>query len=104
MGRDRERQLRFKYWEKAIAPETLFLLSANDALDFLEDAAKQGLVLAGVDGFRIVGGAYEPQQEFSTDSADENRTAAEFMLLTKSEIQRGAADGIWFEVVFDGGT
>ena len=102
LRREKERQLRSKYRDRALAPETLFLLNASDALAFLGDAEAVGLILAGVEGFRITDlGAYEPRQEFSNDSADVRCSREEFFEATRALIRKGAPLGIRFEVVFE---
>jgi len=77
-------------------------LNAADALDFLNAGALEGLVLAGVEGFLVTDtGAYEPRQDFSNDYADGYHSRAEFEKKTKDLLQRGAAVGIRFQVVFE---
>src|SRR5688572_5984560 len=94
--------LRARYRDRALAPETLFLLNANDAIDFLDDARSAGLVLAGVEGFSITdAGAYQPRQDFSNDIADFGGSEDRFVEETRNLIRRGASAGIRFQIVLE---
>jgi hypothetical protein len=86
---------------KALDPDGLFLLNAHDALDFLNAGLREGLVLAGVEGFLITdNGAYEPRQDFSNIYHDWRGTCAELENRTRDLILRGSEAGIRFDVVF----
>jgi hypothetical protein len=64
------RDLRAQFRGRALAPETLFLLNADDAIDIVEKGTAEGARLAGVEGFLVSdAGAYEPRQDFSNDIA-----------------------------------
>jgi hypothetical protein len=88
---------------RAIEPDdTLLLLNAPDAIEFIDAGKAAGLQLAGVEGFSITDlGAYEPRQEFSNDYANSEGSRSEFEVETKALIRRGASAGIRFEVVFE---
>lgn len=87
---------------RALEPDTLFLLSAPDALEFVEAGKALGLVLQGVEGFVVTdAGAYQPRQDFSNDRADEEGSIEQFELTTKTLIRRGVPTGIRFQVIFD---
>ena len=95
--------LRAEFTPRAVDPKRLFLLSASDALEFITRATNAGQELAGVEGFRITEhGAFQPLQEFSTDSADVQCTKAEFVELTSGVVRAGAAKNVHFQVVFEG--
>ncbi|HEX8899868.1 hypothetical protein [Vitreimonas sp.] len=95
--------LRTEFAPRAVDSDRLFLLSASDALEFITRATNAGQELAGVEGFRITEhGAFQPLQEFSTDSADVQCGKAEFVELTNAVVQAGAAKNVYFEVVFEG--
>ena len=96
-------KLRAEFTPKAVDPERLLLLNASDALEFILRATELDEELAGVEGFRVTKhGAFQPMQEFSTDSADVNCTKAEFVELTNGVIRAGAARNVHFQVVFEG--
>lgn len=88
--------------QKAVEPDTLFLLNARDALEFLNAGTLAGLVLAGVEGFSVTDmGAYEPRQDFSNDYADCRSSRVEFEKQTRDLLRRGEAVGVRFQVVFE---
>lgn len=94
--------LREHFRRYAVAPETLFLLNPENAVDLIERATSKGAKLAGVEGFVITSaGAYEPRQDFSNDVADWQGSKLEFVETTKELIERGAKTGIRFQVVFE---
>ena len=103
MSRNADRDGLFAaFRHKAVEPDTLFLLNAQDALDFLDAAKSLGFKLAGVEGFLITdAGAYQPSQDFSNDRADSNASPAEFEAETKDLILRGVSIGMRFQVVFE---
>jgi hypothetical protein len=95
-------QLRARYRDRALAPDTLFLLNANDAIEFLDEAHSAGLVLAGVEGFLVTdAGAYQPRQDFSNDMADFEGSGDRFVEETKNLVRQGASVGIRFQIVFE---
>jgi len=99
------KRLHARYRAKALAPDTLFLLNASDALEFVDEAHRDGLVLAGVEGFLVTdNGAYQPRQDYSNDAADFEGSGDEFVEKTRSIIGEGASVGIRFQIVFEEAT
>ena len=93
-------ELKAEFRDRALAPDTLFLLNGHDAIAFIERAAAQGFRLLGVEGFRITDrGAYQPEQDQSNDLADVNVSDAEFIESTKTLIREGARSGFRYQVV-----
>lgn len=76
----------------------VFLLKPGDALSFAETCRKQGVSVAGVEGFRVFGEKIQPFQEHSTDlgngSSDGNPYESAITFLSKR-----ADTDLWFEVV-----
>ena len=94
--------LRGAFRPRAIEPDSLFLLNAEDALAFLNQGISEGLEFVGMDGFVISDrGAYEPRQDFSNDYGHWHGTRAEFENQTRDLIRRGGEVGIRFEIVFN---
>ena len=94
--------LRDEFKQRALDPERLFLLSGRDALAFIDKCAAEGLVLLGVEGFRVADlGAFQPEQTQSNDIADGSLTQAQFVAATKELINRGLSLGYVYEVVID---
>ena len=101
-ARAMEEYLRDRFRHKALAPDTLFLLSPNDALMFLEEAVALDLTIAGVEGFVVTDtGAYQLRQVFSNDIADFSGRTDKFLQETRDLIRRGAISGLCFQVVLD---
>jgi hypothetical protein len=97
------RDLRAQFRKYAIEPERLFLLNAEQALELVERATAGGARLAGIEGFLITAaGAYQPRQDFSNDASAWDGTPDQFVQSTKELIRGGAADGIRFQVAFEG--
>jgi len=93
--------LKEEFRPQAQRPDDLFLLSANDAANFVRRGNSLGGRLAGIEGFKkTVGGAYQPQQEFSNDAADARSTEA-FVSDTLLLIEKGGLEGLLFQVVFE---
>lgn len=97
-----ERLLRLQYFERALAPDTLFLLNTNDALELLDEAHQVGLILLGIEGFLVTDtGAFQPRQDFSNDLSDWHGPEDQFIEATKALISQGASIGIRFQIVLD---
>lgn len=97
--------LKRSFYEKALVPETLFLLSPEAALTYLDAGLILGLKLAGVEGFRITsGGAYQPSQSFSNDISETSDDGIEFAKITKELMRKGMQENIYFQVVFEEGS
>jgi hypothetical protein len=85
-----------------LAPDTLFLLSARDALALLDRCLLEGYAVLGVEGFRVTDrGAYQPDQRYSNDIANGAADQASFVTSTKQLILTGEAIGIRYQVVVD---
>lgn len=96
------RDLRTEFRGHAVAPESLFLLNAESAIDFVEKATAEGASLAGVEGFLVSdAGAYEPRQDFSNDIAGWRGSPSAFVESTKELMRRGVSIGIRFQIVFE---
>lgn len=94
--------LKNNFFNKAIQPETLFLLSPKNALEFIEMGVNLGLTLTGVEGFVVTpGGAFQPYQDFSNDVFDWPKDKSEFIEATKKLVASGFGGDIFFQVVFD---
>lgn len=97
------KELRAKYSRVAIDPDRLFLLRAADAIQLINEAARNGLQLAGVEGFRVSPeGGVQPVQEFSNDIADGVLPLEQFVEHTIQLVEQGREQEIAFEVVFEG--
>jgi hypothetical protein len=86
--------------EKQFANEALirggvFLLSATDALRFVDACEQKGEDILGVEGFKVFGEKIQPFQEHSFDlyGKKENTHA-----ITKEFIRQRINSDIWFEV------
>lgn len=100
--RSRLHGLRMQFRQRALAPDTLFLLSPADAIDLIERATADGLRLAGVEGFLITdAGAYEPRQDFSNDAENWQDAPQKFLEHTRGLLERGISLGIRFQIVFE---
>lgn len=100
--RDPRSLLSAEFRARAEQPEDLFLLSAADALHFVKRGEELGLRLAGVEAFRrIRSGGFQPEQEFSNDVADSATKGDEFVRSTLELIEKGGAQGLLFQVVFE---
>lgn len=94
--------VRARYRERALEPDTLFLLNAIDAIEFLNEAHNAGLTLAGIDGFSLTdAGAYQPRQDFSNDFADFDGSRDRFLEETRILMRRGEKIGIRFQIVLE---
>ena len=91
-----------RFAERAVEPETLFLLNSEDAMDFIEEIQACGILVSGVEGFQITEtGAYQPRQDFSNDIGDQACGYEFFLEGTKCLIRKGAEFGIRFQVVLE---
>jgi hypothetical protein len=101
-GQPRLHELRLAFAEKAHDPDRIFLLTAMDAAEFLDRAESLGLVLAGVESFRVFPeGGVQPVQDFSNDAADFSGSSREFFQATRDLIAFGGVQGLYFEIVFE---
>jgi hypothetical protein len=83
-----------------LAPETLCLLSAQDALALLERCIIEGYQVLGVEGFRVTDlGAYQPDQRHSNDIGSVAADQVSFVASTKKLIAIGEPLGIRYQVV-----
>jgi hypothetical protein len=97
-------ELKAEFRDRALEPDTLFLLNGPDAIAFIERAAAHGFRLMGVEGFRITDlGAYQPEQDQGNDIADVNLSDAEFVESTKKLIRDGTRLGFRYQVVVANG-
>ena len=95
-------ELRLAFAAKAYDPDRLFLPTAIDAAEFLDWAESLGLVLAGVESFRLFPeGGVQPIQDFSNDAADFSGSSREFFQATRDLIALGGVQGLYFEIVFE---
>ncbi len=95
--------IRVQFRQRALEPETLFLLAADDAVIYLDAMVAAGFGLAGVEGFLVTKeGAFQPHQEFSNDASEAKGSAEEFLLSTRELIAEGARHGMYFQVVVEG--
>ena len=93
--------LHAEFASRALAPETLFLLSARDALALLDRCLLEGYAVLGVEGFRVTDqGAYQPDQRYSNDIAAATDQTS-FVTSTKHLISSGESIGIRYQVVVD---
>jgi hypothetical protein len=94
--------LKEEFRSRAESPDNLFLLSAVDAVEFVQCGERLKLRLAGVEAFRMwKSGAFQPVQDFSNDSAEFDLSNDEFVKSTLELIRKGGASGLWFQVVFE---
>lgn len=95
--------LHAEFASRALEPETLFLLSARDALALLDRCLLEGYAVLGVEGFRVTDlGSYQPDQRYSNDIADGAMDQASFVTSTKQLISSGESIGIRYQVVVGG--
>jgi hypothetical protein len=91
-----------EFASRALAPETLFLLSARDALALIDRCLLEGYAVLGVEGFQLTNhGAYQPDQRYSNDIANGAMDPASFLTSTKQLISSGESIGIRYQVVVD---
>jgi hypothetical protein len=91
-----------EFRNRAERADDLFLLSATAASDFVQRGRDLNLRLVGVEGFRKTeAGAFQPKQEFSNDLADFVLDNDEFVRNTLELIEKGGAQGLLFQVVFE---
>ncbi len=95
------RELEAEFLEHAIDPNGLFLLDSNIAIQFILTGVQKGLELQGVESFRITReGAFQPEQEFSNDIADQSVSHEDFVDMTINLVKKGGRCGVKFQVVF----
>ena len=74
----------------------VFLLSATDALRFIDQAERNCVAVEGIEGFKVFGEKIQPNQEHSLDLQGEREQNHE---VAKKFIQERVNSGLWFEVV-----
>ena len=79
----------------ALIRGSVFLLSASDALRFIDDCEQSDVDILGVDGFKVFGEKIQPFQEHSFDlnGKKENNHG-----IAKEFIQQRLNSNIWSEV------
>ncbi len=91
-------ELEKRFEPVALIRGSVFLLSAADALRFVEECERKGVDILGVEGFKVFGQKIQPQQEHSFDlDGKRERNHA----IAKEFIQRRINSDIWFEVITD---
>ena len=94
------RKIEAEFSERAIDPNGLFLLEPDFAILFIQRGLQEGLKLQGVESFRITTeGAFQPEQEFSNDIADQDTNHEDFVRKTRDLIENGGRKGFKFQVV-----
>ena len=79
----------------ALRRGSVFLLSPSDALRFVDECERNGVVILGVEGFKVFGEKIQPFQEHSFDLYGEK---AKNHAITRDFIQQRLKTDIWFEV------
>ncbi len=94
-------KIKDKYRHKAKEAGSLFLLAADDAIQFIQDCVEAGLQLEGIEGFMITEeGAFQPHQEHSNDIADTTLDSKAFVNETIRFISERKDLELWYEIVF----
>ena len=75
--------------------DAIFLLSATDALRFVDECERNGVDILGVEGFKVFGEKIQPCQEHSFDLYGEKSNNH---AIARNFIQQRLQSDIWFEV------
>ena len=80
----------------AIVKPGVFLLRVADALRFVNQCRREGIAIAGIEGFRMIGDAIQPLQEHSNDYGD---NVLETHDRSEAFLNDRLTEDLWFEVV-----
>ncbi len=85
-----------QFEDVAVVKGGVFLLRANDAIRFVKQCRVEGVAIAGIEGFRMIGEKIQPLQEHSVDFDEAVSKTHE---LSEKFLRERILEDLWFEVV-----
>lgn len=87
--------------KKALNRYGLFLLKANEAIEFIDECEKQGVSILGIDVFQIIGDNIQPLMDLGIDftNCEYEYSRSDRYKVGLNKIKTG--DNIYYEIVIE---